>query len=101
LLIALRQDDRLYRLTGLAPVGSGLLDAMMRAAETFRPLAPAESAALAPARIEVATARPGDSVTSLARQMNVSEHGEERFRVLNGLAPDEAVEPGQTVKIVR
>jgi predicted Zn-dependent protease len=101
LLVAIRHDGRLYRLAGLAPQGSGLLDEMERAAETFRPLSPAEAATLRQTRIELVTVRPGDTVASLAQGMNVGEFREERFRVLNALGPNETIQPGQQVKIVR
>nr|MBA3235305.1 hypothetical protein [Chloroflexota bacterium] len=101
LLVAIRHDGRLYRLAGLAPRGSGLIDDMARAAETFHPLSATEIAALTPTRIAIVTARPGDTVASLAGGMNVDGFHEERFRVLNALAPGEPVRPGQQVKIVR
>ena len=101
LLVVIRHDGRLYRLAGLAPRGSGLLDEMADAAETFRPLSEGEAEALVPTRIEVVTVRPGDTVASLAGRMSVGEFQEERFRVLNALGPGETVQPGQQVKIVR
>ena len=101
LLVAIRHDGRLYRLAGIAPRGSGLIDEMERAAESFRPLLAAEAAALRPTRIDVVTVGPGDTVASLARQMNVAQFQEERFRVLNALAPGEEVRPGQQVKVIR
>lgn len=101
LLVAIRHDGKLYRLTGLAPQGSGELADMQRAAETFRPLSEAEAAALRVTRIDVVTVRPDDTVASLARQMNVGDFKEDRFRVLNALDPGEDLQPGQQVKIVR
>ena len=101
LLVAIRHDGRLYRLVGLAPRGSGLLDEMARAVETFRPLSPAEAAALTATRIDVVTVQPGDTAASLAQRMNVGDFRDERFRVLNALDPGEALQPGQQVKIVR
>lgn len=101
LLVAIRHAGRLYRLSGLAPRGSGFLDEMEAAAETFRPLSPGEAAALTPTRIHIVTVRPGDTIAALSSQMNVGEFHEDRFRVLNALAPNDIVEPGQQVKIVR
>ena len=101
LLVAVRLGGRVYRMTGLAPRGSGLLPALGGAAETFRPLSPAEAAALQPSRIQVVTVQAGETVETLARRMNVDGYALERFRVLNGLGPGEIVRPGDRVKLVR
>ncbi len=68
--------------------------------DSFRRLTGAEAAAIRPRRIKVVTVGRGDSVASLAARMSYSSLREERFRVLNGLAPDAAVRPGQKVKLV-
>jgi predicted Zn-dependent protease len=48
----------------------------------------------------VVTVRPGDTMASLAGGMAYNDLREERFRVLNGLASNAALVPGQKVKIV-
>ena len=101
MLVAIRMDGALYRLTGLAPRGSGLMPSMEQAAETFRRLSRAEARRLKSAKIDVVTVRRGDTVASLARRMNVDQLAEDRFRVLNGLEPGERLQAGQRVKIVR
>ena len=101
LLVAVRMNGVIYRMTGLAPRGSGLLPALADAAESFRRLSHAEAAALRQSRLQVVTVQPGDSVQSLARRMNVEGYRLEQFRVLNGLAPGDRVRPGQQVKLVR
>ncbi|MEM9059669.1 MAG: M48 family metalloprotease [Pseudomonadota bacterium] len=101
LLVAIRMDDKLYRLTGLAPSGTGLLPSMDEAAQTFRKLSAREARSLRAARVEVVTVGRRDSVASLARRMNVDRLQEERFRVLNGLKSGETVRAGQRVKIIR
>lgn len=101
LLVAIRLDGALYRLTGLSPQGSGLLPTMAQASETFRKLTTAEANKLRSARIDVVTVRRGDTVAKLAARMNVPEFKEERFRVLNGLKPGQQVRRGQKVKLIR
>ena len=101
LLVAIRLDGALYRLTGLAPQGSAMLPTMSQAAETFRKLTTAEANRLRSSRIDVVTVGRRDTVASLAKRMNVSELKEDRFRVLNGLKPGEQVRRGQKVKIIR
>lgn len=101
LLVAVRMDGKLYRLTGLAPRGSGMIPSMARAAESFRRMTRAEKADLKRRRIQVVTVRRGDTVAKLARRMNTETLAEDRFRVLNGLAPGEEVQRGQRVKLIR
>lgn len=101
LLTVVRMDGKLYRLAGLAPNGSGMFERLEEAAESFRRLSPAETRALAPARIKVVTVRPGETVATLAATMPDGPLAEERFRVLNALEAGEEVRPGQRVKLVR
>ena len=101
LLVAYQLDGKLYRITGLAPRGSGLLPAMTDAARTFRRLSGAEAGQLREKRIGIVTVRPGDTAERLARRMNFDDYRVERFRVLNGLRPGEPLRAGERVKIVR
>ncbi len=101
LLVAIRLDGALYRLTGLAPQGSSMLPTMSQASETFRKLTTAEANRLRSSRVDVVTVGSRDTVASLSRRMNVSELKEDRFRVLNGLKAGEQVKRGQKVKIIR
>jgi predicted Zn-dependent protease len=99
LLVAYRLDGKLYRITGLAPRGSGLLREMTDAAWTFRRLSSGEISRLREKRIDVVPAR--GSVESMARRMNFDDYRVERFRVLNGLRPGEPLPRGERVKLVR
>ena len=75
-------------------------EAFRRTIESFRSLSEVERGQLKPYRIRVVTARPGDTVDSLAAQLPYADHRVERLRVLNGLKMDQAVEPGRPVKLV-
>ncbi len=53
-----------------------------------------------PWHVHVITARAGDTLASLAAQTPFDKLKEERFRVLNGLKPDEKLSSGQAYKII-
>ncbi len=59
-----------------------------------------EAAQVIPRRVDVVTARNGDTVQSLASRMAYSNAQVERFRVLNGLAANAQVVPGEKYKVV-
>ena len=71
-----------------------------RIVASLRPLSEEEAAALKPLRVRTVTARAGDSVKTLARRMADVDRPEERFRLINGLAPGEEVRAGQKVKLI-
>ncbi|SDZ82132.1 M48 family metalloprotease [Rubrimonas cliftonensis] len=92
---------RLYRFFSVVPPNNpAALAAVERGAASFRQLSAAEARAARPWRIDVVTARPGDTPASLARRMPFDRAGEARLRVLNGLAPGEPLRAGQKVKLV-
>jgi predicted Zn-dependent protease len=102
-LVAIRLDaDNVYRFIFLTPsaMTDRLASDLQRTTYSFRRLSESEAAQIRPQRLRVVTVGTGDTVVSLARRMDFETHREERFRVLNGLAPDEKVKPGQRVKIV-
>lgn len=102
-LVVIRfSPEHLFRFLFIAPaqISASLDDAFKRTTYSFKPLSAAEAAALKPLRIRVVRARPGDTVQSLAARMAFPDHQEERFRVLNGLAPGEGLPRDGLVKIV-
>ncbi len=101
MLVAVRVGKSLYRMTGFAPRGSNLMGAIERATGTFRRLSSAEKKRLRETKIDIVTTRRGDTVASLSRKMKVNGFAEDRFRVLNGLKPGEALRAGRKVKIIR
>jgi predicted Zn-dependent protease len=68
--------------------------------QSFRRMSLEEAAKVQPLHLAIATVRPGDTPEKLARRMAVPDHALETFRVVNGLAPDEALQPGRKVKLV-
>jgi predicted Zn-dependent protease len=67
---------------------------------SFRRLSNREAAALRPQRLAVIRVRPGDTVAQIARSMPFDDLREERFRVLNGLGPNDRLQAGQLVKTI-
>ena len=74
--------------------------AFREAVGTFRRMTLAESEAAKPLHMRLFTVAPGDTVERLASRMVGVDRPVERFRVLNGLAPGDRVNPGDQVKIV-
>jgi predicted Zn-dependent protease len=77
--------------------GAGVFNPMFN---SVRRLTNAEAAAIRPRRVEVVTVKSGDTVAALARRMAYTDYQAERFQVLNRLAADTRLTPGQKVKIV-
>jgi predicted Zn-dependent protease len=67
---------------------------------TFRRTTLAESQAAKPMHIKIVTVEPGDTVERLASRMAIHDRAVERFRVLNGLGPNDRVNAGDRMKIV-
>jgi predicted Zn-dependent protease len=67
---------------------------------TFRRMTLAEIKHAKPLHLKIVKVAPGDTVEKLSRRMAVSDRQVERFRVLNGLGPNDHLKPGTEVKIV-
>lgn len=80
--------------------GAAIERAMHETLGSFHRLKPSEVARLRPLRINIVTARRGDSPASLALKMEGTERKLELLQVLNGFGPDHAVTPGKPVKLV-
>jgi predicted Zn-dependent protease len=100
-LFAVRFGSDVYRFIYAAKNKTPEVDRAFRdSVRTFRRMTLAEIEAAKPLRIRVVTVGQGDTVERLASRMAVQEKQVERFRVLNGLAPNARVNPGDRVKIV-
>ena len=67
---------------------------------SFRRMSLAETSSAKPLRLRVVTVGEGDTVERLASRMAIHDRPVERFRVINGLAPNDRLQPGDQVKIV-
>jgi predicted Zn-dependent protease len=100
-LYAVRFGSDVYRFIFAAKRASAETDRAFReSVATFRRMSLAESRSAKPLHLKVVIVDPGETVERLARQMAVSDHPIERFRVLNGLGPNDRVNPGDLVKLV-
>jgi predicted Zn-dependent protease len=87
-----------YHFATLTPAGrTSVFDSMFN---SMRRITANEAAQVVPRRIDVVTAGRGDTVQSLAGRMAYTSAQVERFRVLNGLAANAQVVPGEKYKIV-
>ncbi len=77
--------------------GAGVFNSMFN---SVRRLSTAEAAAIKPRRVDVVTVGRSDTVASLARRMAYSNYQADRFQVLNRLASNSRLSPGQKVKLV-
>jgi len=100
-IAVIRAGGQVDRLLTAAPAASTALDGVARSVSgSFRVLSAAEKAALKPLRIRVVTARPGDTIGSIAAANVGGDRKLDLFRALNALAPGAGVSAGDKVKIV-
>jgi predicted Zn-dependent protease len=100
-LYAVRFGTDVYRFIFAGKRMSAEVDRAFReSVGTFRRMTLAESQAAKPLHIKIVTVASGDTVERLASRMAMPDRAVERFRVLNGLGPNERVNPGDQVKIV-
>lgn len=96
------RPDQVFRFQIAIPRGSPaqVTESIQRTTYSLRPMTDSERQAVRPDVLRVVTARQGDTVASLARQMPFTTLQEERFRVLNGMDPQDTVVPGRRYKVV-
>ena len=100
-LYAVRFGSDVYRFIFASKRTSAEVDRAIReTVGTFRRMTLAESQAAKPLHIKIVTVAPGDTVERLANRMAIADRPVERFRVLNGLGPNDHASPGDQVKIV-
>lgn len=96
-----RAGDQVYRLLTAAPLASSALASVAESVSaSFRVLSPEEKAALKPLRVRVLTVQPGQTLASLASQMQGVDGKLDLFRLLNALPTGATPAPGDKVKII-
>jgi predicted Zn-dependent protease len=91
-------NNQAYHFVTITNAGqSGIFNSMY---QSMRRISANEAAAIKPRRLEVITARAGDTVQSLSSRMAYTDARLERFLVLNGLSSSSRIVAGQKVKIV-
>jgi predicted Zn-dependent protease len=100
-LYALRYGSDVYRFIFAAKSKSAQADRSFReSVMSFRRMSLKESSEIHPLHVKIITVAAGDTPEKLARDMGVSDHPLEVFRVINGLGPHDALKPGDRVKVV-
>jgi predicted Zn-dependent protease len=82
-------------------ISSAEVEDLKRMTYSLRRMSQEEQARIKPQRIETITAKAGDTVQTLAQQMDVDGDSVTRFRALNNLSSKAKVESGTTYKIIR
>jgi predicted Zn-dependent protease len=99
-LFAVRFGSDVYRFIFAAKNKTAAADRSFReSVGTFRRMSLQESAQVHPLRLKIVTVGAHDTVETLARHM-ATDRPAERFRVINGLAANDRVKPGDKVKVV-
>jgi predicted Zn-dependent protease len=93
------EQNRAYHFALITQGGQGI-GPFASMVQSVRRLSQQEAAAIRPRVVQIHTVAAGDTVQSLAQRMAYPTFQQERFRVLNGLAANEALRPGQRVKLV-
>jgi len=93
---------RFFRLQMSMPqdADAELLEDLKRTTYSLRPMNAREKRDVQPWRLRLVTAKPGDTVQSVAARQPFSSFQEDRFRVLNGMKPGEALQTGRPYKWV-
>jgi predicted Zn-dependent protease len=100
-LYVVRSGKEIFRFIFATKTKAPEIDRSFRQSiKTFRRLSLAEASSAKPLRIKIVTVARGDTVKRLAARMALSDRQVERFRVLNGLGPNDELTPGSRVKIV-
>ena len=81
-------------------VADELQDGLKRTTYSFRRLDAGEAEHVLPNRLRIVAVGAGDSVQSLSARQPFENYSEQRFRVLNGLGPNDGVKTGTLVKVV-
>lgn len=101
-VVLIRIGDVTYRLIYAGQgFGPEMDEVFLRSARSFRPLSDEEARAIRPQRLALQRARIGDRAEEMVEQhMQGKPQAMEHFLLLNGLAPDEALVPGQSYKVL-
>ena len=98
---AVRFNNDVYRLIYATRDLTAAIDGDFRASlMSFRRLTQSEIDQAQPLKLEIVRVREGETESTVAGKMAVSDRPEERFAVLNGFAPGETLPPSLKVKIV-
>jgi len=100
-LYALRFGSDVYRFIFATRQPSAETDrAFRQSMESFRRLTLTEIENARPLRLKLVTVQEGDTIEKMVERMPAVDRPMERFLIINGLQPGQALKPGEQVKIV-
>lgn len=96
-------NNKFYRFIFLTPQGgmNSYATDFKRATYSLAKLSKREVDMLSPNRVRLVKVQAGDTPQSLAAKMSVKDYAIERFCLLNGITPNESLQPGSIVKSVQ
>jgi len=97
-----RNQDRFYRFMFISPLSQARRWArpFRQSGLSFRRISPRAAANVRARRLLVVPARSDDHIAGLARTLPYGRFNEDWFRVLNDLAPNQAIQKNQRLKVV-
>ncbi|WP_425338837.1 M48 family metalloprotease [Bartonella tamiae] len=100
-VVVINLKDRVYRFLTAAPKNSNAISAVSNATtQTFKALSSRQISSLKPLRIHVVSVKGGETVSSMAEQMQGTMDKEKLFRIINALSPTATLSAGSRVKII-
>lgn len=102
-LVAIRDADKAHRFVFASPQNrtAALAEDYRRTTYSFRKLTAKEAAAIKPFRIDIVTARSGDTPARLAAALPFETFRLERWELLNGRSRNDPIRAGEKLKTVR
>ena len=91
--------DTAYHFVTITPAGQGI-GPFRDMIGSLAPMTAAEASAVRHRVVDVVTVGRSDTLQSLAARMAYDDYQLERFRTLNGFAPDTRLQPGSKVKLI-
>jgi predicted Zn-dependent protease len=96
------RTDAVYFVAGIAPIDAypNVSALFARSLESFRPMSPADAERLQPNRIDLYTARQGDTWQSIAERQSTGIIKASTLAIMNGHPVNDQPPPGERLKIV-
>jgi predicted Zn-dependent protease len=101
-LVAVKWGNQFARFQIAIPQGTSanIVEDLKKMTYSLRSMSAEEKASVRPQRLVTFTAGSGDTVSARASRLPFANYKVERFRVLNGLKPNEELQPGQMYKTI-
>jgi predicted Zn-dependent protease len=97
-VMAYNINGKAYHFAIIGPAGQ--LNPTFPMTQSMRILSDTEIAALKPRQLEIVTVRRGDTIASLSARMAYPDFQVDRFKMINAIATDRELVPGERLKLV-